>query len=262
MINYATGGKVMAVKEKGEYTLEEAKRIADGYDAISFDIFDTLVMRKVYFNHDVFRMVGRKYERQIPNFFELRTEAERELTKDGYPFIEEIYNRVAEKSGIDDKLKTEIMQYEIETERHVIVPRFSVIELFNYCKQTGKKVSIVSDMYMHKPEIEDIIKKMGIDGYYRIFVSSEYDTSKPQHLFEEYKKEVVASSYLHIGDSYACDVEPSQRANIDCFRIEPSSEIYEKMGNRPSEDFEERVRQAEYIATWLNSPFLETASAV
>lgn len=48
----------------------------DGYEAISFDIFDTLVMRTVYVNKDVFRIVAEKYSEVIPAFFDIRVEAE------------------------------------------------------------------------------------------------------------------------------------------------------------------------------------------
>ena len=238
-----------------EYSLDGIKRLIDGHDVISFDIFDTLVMRTVYFNHDVFQLVGNKYKKQVPNFFSVRREAERELSKTRYPYIEEIYDYIAEKCGIDDCLKAEIMNCEIQTEREVIIPRKDVVDIFNYCKQSGKKVYIVSDMYMHQKDLEDIINNIGIVGYDKIFVSSEYDTSKPQRLFEVYKKEVVAKSYLHIGDSYACDIEPSAKLNIDSFRLLMSSEIYESLGEKPSEDFDTRKSQAEFIADKYNSPF-------
>lgn len=245
----------MVGNEKVEYSFSGLKRLIEGYDAISFDIFDTLVMRTVYYNYDVFQIVGDKYEKQVPEYFSLRREAERELSKTRYPYIEEIYDYIANRCGIDADLKEEIMQYEIQTEREVIVPRKDVVEIFNYCKEVGKKVYIVSDMYMHQTQLEEIINDLGIVGYDKIFVSSEYDTSKPQHLFEEYKKEIVVGSYLHIGDSYACDIEPSGKVGIDSFRLLMSTEIYEQTGKKPSFDFAERKSQAELIAREYNSPF-------
>ena len=110
-------------------------------------------------------------------------------------------------------------------------------------------------MYMHQADLEKIINDIGIVGYDRIFVSCEYDTSKPQRLFECYKKEVTAGSYLHIGDSYACDIAPSALVDIDSFRLKMSTEIWESAGEKPSECLEERTQQAEYIADKLNSPF-------
>lgn len=240
---------------KVEYSFNGLKQLIDEYEAISFDIFDTLVMRTVYFNHDVFRLVGRKYAEVIPNFFDYRVRAEKELSRTRYPYMEEIYTQIAKECGIDEALAMEIMQYEIEVERSVIVARNEMVDIFNYCKEAGKKVYIVSDMYMHQADLEKIINDLGIVGYDKIFVSCEYDTSKPQRLFECYKKEITASSYLHIGDSYMCDIEPSAKLGIDSFRLCMSTEIWEGAGNKPAENLDERLVQAKYIAENVNSPF-------
>lgn len=245
----------MSGNEKVEYTSNGLKQLIENYEAISFDIFDTLVMRKVYFNQDVFRIVAKKYREEAPDFFTVRVQSERELSRTRYPYIEEIYEDVAEKCGLSEALAFQIMTDEIETERQVIIARKSVVDIFNACKQSGKKVYIVSDMYIHQNDLEDIINKIGIVGYEKIFVSCEYGTSKPQHLFECYKKEVKADSYLHIGDSFLCDVVSSSKQGIENFRLKTSAEIWESMGGKVSDNFEMRLRQAEYISDKFNSPF-------
>lgn len=247
----------MSGNEKVEYTYNGLKQLIESHEAISFDVFDTLVMRKVYFNQDVFRIVAEKYRESVPDFFEVRVKAERELSQTRYPFIEEIYEEVAKNCGIGAELASEIMHYEIEVERRVIIARGLVVDIFNFCKQKGKKVYIVSDMYMHRSDLEEIINNIGIVGYDKIFVSSEYGTSKPQHLFECYKNEVKAQSYLHIGDDFRCDIASSSKLGIDNFRLKTSAEIWESMGGKVSDDFQERLRQAEYICEKYNSPFLE-----
>ena len=232
-------------------------RLIDGYEAVSFDVFDTLVMRTVYFNQDVFRIVARNYRSAVPDFFEVRVRAERELSRTRYPYIEEIYDYVARACGIDRALAGEIMGYEIRTERRVIIARRSVVDIFDCCKRAGKKVYIVSDMYLHRRDLEDIINKIGIVGYDKIFVSCEYGTSKPQRLFECYKEEVKANSYLHIGDNFLCDVASAEKSGIENFRLKTSAEIWESRGGKVSEDFDERLRQAEYISEKFNNPFID-----
>ena len=98
---------------KVEYSYNGLKQLIDGYEAISFDIFDTLVMRTVYYNKDVFRIVAEKYGATVPNFFDTRVEAEYNLSRTRYPYMEEIYAYIAEKSGVSKELATEIMLYEI-----------------------------------------------------------------------------------------------------------------------------------------------------
>ena len=133
----------MVGNEKVEYTKEGLKSLIAGYDAISFDIFDTLVMRKVYFNHDVFRIVGEKYAEILPDFFDYRVRAERELSRTRYPYMEEIYEHIAKESGVSLSVAMEMMQYEMSVEKSVIVPRKDMVDIFNYCKEIGKFDNVI-----------------------------------------------------------------------------------------------------------------------
>lgn len=245
----------MAGNASVEYSINGLKRLIDEHEAVSFDIFDTLVMRNVYFNHDVFRIVAERYKKEAPDFFTERVKAERELSVDEYPYMEQIYDRVSQRCGLCNELKDEIMRFEVSVERQVIVARKEVVEVFNYCKNAGKRLFIVSDMYIHKEELEDIINRLGIVGYDKIFVSCEYKTSKPQRLFEAYLKEVEAKSLLHVGDSYACDIAPAEKLGINTFRLMTAAEIWEGVGGVPSADLCERIEQAKHICEKYNSPF-------
>ena len=105
--------------------------------------------------------------------------------------------------------------------------------------------------------INEILEEKGIRGYAKMLVSSEYGSSKPQHLFEHYLKEIPEGSCLHIGDSWACDILPSGQLGIDSFRLKMSTEIYEYEENTiPPADLAERTRVAEYVAEKYNSPFI------
>jgi len=130
--------------------------------------------------------------------------------------------------------------------------------VFYLAQKLQKKVYIVSDMYMHHDTLAAILEKKGITGYEKLLVSSEYGSSKPQHLFEHYLKEIPEGSCLHIGDSWACDVIPSGALGIDSFRLKMSTEIYEYEENViPPTDLQERTRVAAYVAAHYNSPFIK-----
>lgn len=245
----------MTGNKKVAYSYDGLKQLIEGYEAISFDIFDTLVMRTVYFNHDVFRVVGERYRDSVPDFFNARVCAEKILSENNYPYIEKIYDYIVKTCGISRKLAKEIMKYEIDVERRVIIARRDVVDIFNYCKKVGKRVYIVSDMYIHKKELEKMINNVGVVGYDKIFVSCEYDTSKHQRLFENYKNEINARSYLHIGDDMLRDIESSAKHGIESFRVMTSAEIWESMGGTASDSFDERRKQALYISERYNSPF-------
>jgi predicted HAD superfamily hydrolase len=227
------------------------------HDIISFDIFDTLVMRNVYYNKDVFRIMAQELD-PVWNmdFFEIRTEAERVLSQETYPYIEEIYAYISERYPCLKGHEQTLIDREIALETELILPRHDVVEAFYLAQKLQKKVYIVSDMYMHHDTLAAILEKKGITGYTKMLVSSEYGSSKPQHLFEHYLKEIPEGTCLHVGDSWVCDILPSGALGIDSFRLKMSTEIYEYEENTiaPAE-LAERTRVAEYVAEKYNSPF-------
>ena len=106
------------LNDKAVYSAEKLKQLIDCHDAISIDIFDTLVMRTVYFNKDVFRIVvGNFGQVDAEKFYKSRVYAEFVLSRNGYPFIENIYKIVSEKLGLCDELAERMMRYEIEVEK-------------------------------------------------------------------------------------------------------------------------------------------------
>lgn len=228
------------------------------HDIISFDIFDTLVMRNVYYNKDVFRIMAQKLDPVWGiDFFSVRTEAEQVLSQETYPYIEEIYAYISQKCPCLYGKEAELIEMEIQLETDLILPRQDVVDIFNLAKKLQKRVYIVSDMYMHKETLAAILDKNGITGYEKLLISSEYNSSKPQHLFDHYLKEIPEGTYLHIGDSWHCDILPSGKLGIDSFRLKMSTEIYEYQENTiPPQDLQERTRVAEYVAKHYNSPFI------
>lgn len=239
------------------YTRDALIREIENHDIISFDIFDTLVMRKVYVNKDVFRKMAQQLDPLWGiDFFTARTEAEAILSRETYPYIEEIYDEVSRHCPCLKGKEAALIADEIALEKELIIPRKDVAAIFDLAKQMGKMVNIVSDMYFHQDTIRDILDGVGITGYHKLLVSSEYQSSKPQHLFEKYLAEIPDGRYLHIGDSQQCDITPAGKLGIDTFRLKMSTEIYEYEENAvPPADLQQRTRVAEYVAEKYNSPF-------
>lgn len=231
----------------------------ENHDIISFDIFDTLVMRNVYYNKDVFRIMAQQLDPIWGiDFFTVRTEAERVLSQETYPYIEEIYAYISRKHSCLAGHERELIQREIALETELILPRHDVVEIFYLAQKLQKPVYIVSDMYMHQDTLATILEKNGITGYQKLLVSSEYGSSKPQHLFEKYLAELPAGRCLHIGDSWECDIYPAGKLGIDTFRLKMSTEIYEDLEKTVAPaDLQARTKAAEYVAAHYNSPFFE-----
>ena len=184
-------------------------------DLVSFDIFDTLLIRKTLRPYDVFLLTehrGLKTGLATNNFAEDRLAAEHE--KPGADILD-IYDRLAGYRGWSEEEKERILGLELETERSVIVPRREIVELFELAKNEGKRVVLTSDMYLPSPVMEELLDRNGIRGYDGLFISCEKNRGKRYGLFED----VVSFAgqgrkILHIGDDHAADEEACSRLGI------------------------------------------------
>ena len=183
-------------------------------DIISFDIFDTLIRRNVSKPSDIFNIVelfyNKKHNSIIKDFKEIRIIAECKARKNKKPGIEditldEIYECMLDKFDCDtcEKLK----EIEIETEINFSCGNKEMIDLFNTCKN-NKKTIITSDMYLPKEVIEKILKKNGIYGYEKLYLSSELKKTKASGSLFNYiliDWGIKPKRILHIGDNKKSD---------------------------------------------------------
>lgn len=196
------------------------------FDYVSFDIFDTLIKRNLPEPEDVFTLVKLKYEKysgiQLENFKRLRIEAERNArckAGKGEVSLRNIYKEIAE---LDDDSKELLIDLEREVEKDVCCINVELISLFNWCIKNGKKVFLISDMYLDKDIIKKILDNCGVKGFNKLYVSSTYDKTKRSG--ELYKlvlaeQKIVAKQLIHIGDSMKNDVESAQKLNIATCKV-------------------------------------------
>jgi len=194
----------------------------DGHEVISFDVFDTLIMRKTLYPADVLDLVGSKAERMgldLPDFKKIRKKAEIENPDPGAN-IYSIYRYLQILTGISDADREQLMQEEIAVEKRVIIRREKMVEMLEYAHKAGKRVFLLSDMYLPRTIMEDILAGLGIRNYEDIWVSCDYGASKGNGLFDIFKAQVKGSSFLHIGDNEHADGLSAQKSGITPFLIQ------------------------------------------
>lgn len=243
-------------------TPEELKNIMDGYDAISFDIWDTLIARKVLYPEDVFQIVEDKAGQQgivLENFSSVRHDAVFHV-KYPNPNLTEIYDALQEHTGITDEEKKILMQLEIQTEKEVVLPRRDMAELFFYALKSGKKVTLITDMYLPETVMKELLETAGITEYGELFVSCEYRQLKQEQLFSIYKEAVPAKNYLHIGDNPNSDIAAAEQNGMDAVKIKKGLELLKEsvFGKLPdmAEGWNEKCMTGLFCAGMFNSPFI------
>lgn len=212
---------------------ENLIELIDRHDVISFDAFDTLLMRKVLVPRIIFELMVAFYqERFFPynddNFINARINSENELYKEGKnPTVSDIYEHIKQnKSELFEKQILGMMECEILLERRMVIQREIMHKIFDYAVSKRKGVYIVSDMYLPKSIIESILCDHGITGFKDILVSCDKKCNKNSGGLFEYLKEISGTgNILHIGDNYEADIVGSQKAGIDSYRILSSKDL-------------------------------------
>lgn len=184
-------------------------------DLVSFDVFDTLLIRRTLTPWDVFELVEQRGKKQ--NLPTEQYAVTRKATGESMPCanIYEIYGRLREKLGWSEEQTQDLLELELGVEREVIIPRKKVAELFFFARQKRKRVILTSDMYLPGSILSGILNDCGISGYETLLISCDIRREKRSGLFEELLRlNGNREGILHIGDSIAADDEPCRKLDI------------------------------------------------
>lgn len=239
---------------------EDLIREIDSHDDISFDLYDTLIMRRTLEPTDIFDIVGKKAEKygiKADDFKKNRRAAELEAEgKDIY----HIYDILKQRLNISDEQAKNLVKEEIRCEKNCTVARAKMVEAFNYAKNAGKRVSIISNMYLPSHIIKDILESKGITGYDSLLISCEKGCFKSNGLYDVYLKDCIGMSCLHIGDNPYEDGVSAKKAGIDTFGIKSGLEMLKMSKLSPLMNYAQGISNRLLIgfmaAELFNSPFV------
>lgn len=201
------------------------------YDIVSFDIFDTLILRPLARPVDMFMIVGKKLG--VIDFFNIRINAERQAREIRFSKygnrevnIEDIYEIIEQRTGIDKEIG---VKAELETELELCYANPYMLRSYELLKEQGKKIIIVSDMYLGSAYLKKILTKCGYTGYTDLLVSCEYSCSKSQgELYDVLLNKYRGESIVHIGDNRNGDIQRAKEHGITTYFYRNVNEAGEK----------------------------------
>ena len=192
------------------------------YDVISFDLFDTLILRPVEQPEDLFYLMGERLN--YLDFKRLRMECEqkarekkekqvghREVT------LKEIWETIESQGGLHASLGQAV---ELETEKEFCFANPYMLLVLQALKKEQKKIIAISDMYFTLEELEEILQGLGLLEYLeKIYVSSKYGMSKSQgDLYEKVQSDLGESiSIIHVGDNHHGDITKAEQAGLQSY---------------------------------------------
>ncbi len=213
-------------------------------DVISFDVFDTLLFRKVNTPETVFDLIGNHFN--IHGFKKLRTDEQNRASRIAYEKIKaphadmnEIYDALSEHSEINVDWQ-EVKAFEIQAEKDALTANREMLEIFRYAKSRNKRVVATSDMYLLAATLGEILESCGYEGFDHIYCSADEHKAKfNRELFEcvARKENTAYENILHIGDSQSADVDIPSSFGIKTFRYRCDADM-EKVKNTACTDID------------------------
>lgn len=202
-------------------------------DIVSFDVFDTAVIRRVERPVDIFHQLeaaAQAIEALIrtpglaAGFAQNRIQSEvsaRRIAWEScrHPEVSfaEIYGQLEKRLALDPETRETLMDLERSLELAHATPNPYIAELCDICLAQGKRVGFVSDIYHDRDFIAKLLTKAGYSGHEFLVVSSEHRATKAAGtlytiLLEELQ--IHPGRWLHIGDNKSSDVIQASKAGL------------------------------------------------
>lgn len=198
------------------------------YDAVSFDVFDTLLLRPALRPSDLFAVVGSRLH--LPDFPNMRIQAEQEARRKdrcaggtGEITLAAIYQELQQKTGLSAALG---MQTEWNVECDLCYANPYLLEVFERVRAAGMPLYVTSDMYLPEEQIRQLLERNGFSGFRKILVSCMHGGGKYNGvLFRVLQETAGTSRILHVGDRLDSDVRCARQAGLDAVQIPAAVQI-------------------------------------
>ena len=188
------------------------------FQAVSFDVFDTLLLRQVERPQEAFALVGAKLG--YPDFQRLRVEAEcrardkkRRRAGSGEVTLSEIWQELEAATAIP---AWEGMAAELAVERALCRGNPYFLPVVEALRQLGKPLGLLSDMYLPGAFVQQLVEEAGFGPFACCLVSGEEGVSKGEGgLYQRWKGRFLPDAPLaHVGDNPHADVEMARAQGI------------------------------------------------
>jgi hypothetical protein len=148
----------------------EIFKAIDAAQCVSFDLFDTLLVRMVKNPADIFGII--ESTREVSGFKQVRINAEkeaRERSSSGVVTLDEIYSLMTPEY---QNLKAD----EITAEKKLCKAHPVTFQYYQHALQSGKKIAITADTYLTREVVDSLLKENGITAFQYLLLS--YEVSK------------------------------------------------------------------------------------
>lgn len=192
---------------------------------VAFDIFDTLLIRPLLTPEACKSMVARRVDPKLADAYmrwRVCAEGEARDHKGRDVDIDDIFLALKKLSGLDTKSIDTLKSIEIETERRSVMPRHETISFMQEALGLGKRVVLISDMFLPQQCVETMLAENGITGWHGIYLSSAIGLRKDtgdlyRHLLE--REQVEPGGILIVGDNERSDLQLPTGLGMQAYHV-------------------------------------------
>ncbi len=208
--------------------VRRGRTLAAEVDTISFDMFDTLLVRRTH-NPDLVKLPVARYISELAKdrgldwdwrmVQELRDDKEKEMrarTGESYvdheacypEFMAELLGAIFGSSAADELLD-QVTDYELAMENTMLVPRVDIVTWVQELAAAGKRVFVISDIYLPASHLERLLDHAGILQHVeKVYSSADSYLAKASgraYPFVAAHEELLPARWLHVGDNPISD---------------------------------------------------------
>ncbi|WBF44020.1 HAD family hydrolase [Serratia rubidaea] len=225
--NHASLGKKFE-KDRRIQQLADFSAKTGGHKLVTFDFFDTLVIRPVEPPERVKDKIAEiscdilcgllKMHISVAYYHELRAFYERKLRdetlyvalKDHETTLTLIVEELLRHLGIDESSLVErLVEAEIQLEIDVLKANEGALELLRILKQNDKRIVVISDMYLPRRALVAVAENLGMSEYIdEFYVSGDIGYAKYSSRLFTHVAEVegvATTDMVHLGDNFTAD---------------------------------------------------------
>ncbi|MBP5534336.1 MAG: hypothetical protein J6Y03_02375 [Alphaproteobacteria bacterium] len=215
--------------KKLTYHLEKTvEKLVDKAKVVSFDIFDTLLIRPYVKPTDLFLHMEQFYH--VDGFHDERVNAELRARRN-HPHLnditlDEIYRQILPKFY-------SYKEKELEWEKRLLMPHPLNMEIYRQAVKKNKKIVIASDMYLPTDFLKEVLGKNGYTRIDKIYVSGDCNKTKCsgdmfRQIITDFNVEPV--DILHIGDNEYSDVSVPRSVGLNTFYVKKYYDCFIQYG--------------------------------
>ena len=187
-------------------------------DIVSFDIFDTLIVRPFVGEEDIYYLIEKKYNLEGFAFARINSEDRARKILKREVSIEDIYEQMP------FRFKSTI-ETELDEHKNLVRVNKQINEIYDYCFKNNKLTICISDMFLTSNYEKELLKKCGFD-IENVYCSCGGFKSKANgELFSNVKELYPGKRILHIGDNKYSDIKMAKDKGIDTVQVYKNVDI-------------------------------------